>query len=361
MAMKTRDAAARSRRKWGLILGLATMIALDAGTAPAPANEQSSGPRYSIAVVEGESTLPEDQITHTSAIVHPKASLVLSIVRGGTVVARDSGEEGVWLSQVPQIGDVLTLESPAGKTVGSVVYDGLPSLDPAVCAGSTDFSGQRSAGEEVQGGYYTLVLHEPYGVRQTAEGKAQVTLLSGTSFGGSFLAPLQLGQTVWASEQLQTPLEGGATFTYESENDRPVGACPQPPAPPPPPPPPALQGSIFSLAKLTLGRLLHTGLRDRVTINQPGTISQELFQAHGKLPAFASKRHHRRSPAAILIARGTVTAGAAGTVEVTLRLTAKGRRLLRHARSLRAVLLTTLRNAAGSKIALERRIVTFHR
>ena len=100
---------------------------------------------YSISIVEGESTLPEDSIVHTGGEVQPKAPVALSIVRSGTVIAKATGTESVWLSQVPEIGDDVTLESPVGTVVGSVVYDGLPSIAPEVCAGSTDFSGQRSA------------------------------------------------------------------------------------------------------------------------------------------------------------------------------------------------------------------------
>ena len=47
---------------------------------------------------------------------------------------------------------------PGGTIVGSVVYDGLPSIDPTVCAGSTNFSGQRSAGQTVEGSYFSMWL-----------------------------------------------------------------------------------------------------------------------------------------------------------------------------------------------------------
>ncbi len=73
-------------------------------------------------------------------------------------------EVGVWLgNQVPQVGDPVYLESPIGHIVGSEVYDGLPSMDPTVCAGSTNFSGQRSSPEDViKGSYETLVVHPSY-------------------------------------------------------------------------------------------------------------------------------------------------------------------------------------------------------
>jgi hypothetical protein len=342
--------------------------ALAPAAAPALANSGHEGPEYSLSIVEGESTQPEYAIVHTSAHVHPSASLAVSIVRAGIVVARDTGNEGVWLSQVPQVGDVVTMESPIGSVVGSVVYDGLPSIDPTVCAGSVNFSGQRSAGQIVEGGFYSLVLlTDPYGhssLHQTSSGQAQVTVLSGPSYSGAFLAPLAGGQTVWAAESLQTPLAGNATFTYSSENDRPVGACPLPPAPPaPPPPPPALVGGFAKLLHTTLHRLLASGWLNRVTINQPGTIVEDLFQQGGAMPAFASaakSSRHRHRPPAVLLARGSATAGAAGTVSVVLHPTPQGRRALRHARRVKAVLLTTLRSAGGATLTLERRPVTLH-
>jgi hypothetical protein len=359
----------RSARSACLTLLLA-LGALAAPAASALANSGHPAPEYSLSIVEGESTQPEYSIAHTSAHVQPSASVGVSIVRGGIVIARDTDNEGVWLSQVPQVGDVVTMESPIGVVVGSVVYDGLPSIDPTVCAGSTNFSGQRSAGQTVEGGYYSLTLHtDPYGhssLHQTSSGQAQVTVLSGPSYSGAFLAPLAGGQTVWATESLQTPLNGGATFTYSSENDRPVGACPVPPAPPAPPPPPALVGALAKfLHTVTLHRLLTLGLLNQVTINQPGTVIEDLYQQGGSMPAFAataSKRsHHKRTPPAVLLARGSTKAGAAGTVSVLLHVTAQGRRKLRHAKHVKAVLVTTLRSTAGATLTLERRSVTLHR
>jgi hypothetical protein len=339
--------------------------------APAAANSHSSqAPEYSLSIVEGESTLPEYQILSTSGSVHPAAPIAITIVRGGIVVALASGSEGAWLSQVPQPGDVVNLESPAHNIVGSVVYDGLPSIDPTVCAGSTNFSGQRTGADPVEGGYYSLELHtDHYGntsLRRTSSGQAQVTVLSGSVYAGSFLAPLAIGQTVWASESLQTPLAGGATFTYSSENERPVGACPAPPAPPaPPPPPPALFGALAKLVRVTIHRLLVTGWVTQVTINQPGTVTEDLYQQGGTLPAVAAtakhKRHPRKKPAALLLARGSTSAKSAGTVSVVLHVTSQGRRKLKHLSSLKAVLITTLHSSSGVKLTLERRSVSLRR
>jgi hypothetical protein len=342
--------------------------ALAAAMLAAPAVAGATAPEYSLSIVEGANTQPEDPIQHVSGYVHPKAEVVVSIAHSGLVVEQDKGDGGTWLSQVPQVGDVVTLESPVGVVRGAVVYDGLPSLDPTVCAGSANFSGQRSEGETIEGGYYTVVPHRSYFARRDG-GLAQVQILSGSSFQGAFLTPLVGGETVFAAESLISPLTGGATFTYSSENDRPVGACPVPPPPPPPPPPVALVGSIAKLARVSIQRLLHSGWSDQVTINQPGTIVEDLYQQGGTLPAFAAtskhassgrKRHHHKPPA-VLLARGTATAKVAGTVTVTMHVTSTGRRLLRHAHSARAVLIATLHANSGAKLTLERRSLTLHR
>ena len=368
---RARSGASRPRPRPGrprssACLAFAALIAC--GVLAAPASAKTSPPLYVLRVTEGETTLPEFQIVQTSASAEPSASVVVSIARNGTVIARSSGNGYTGTSQVPQVGDVLTMESPAGTPVGAVVYDGLPSMDPTVCAGSANFSGQNSPGETVKGSFVTLTPRvERYGtsVQESNFGRAQVTILSGSTFGGSFLAPLAIGQTVTATESLETPLAGGAVFKYISENSRPVGACPVVVAPAPPPPPPlALQGTILKFLRTTIHHLLAHGWRNRVTINQPGTVTQDLYLKGGKLPAFAATStggHHHRTPPALLLARGSTTAGHAGTVSVLLKPTAKGRRRLKSATNVTVVLVTTLRSRSGTKLNLTRHTVTLHR
>jgi hypothetical protein len=345
------------------------MAALASCTLAAPAPARSSGPPvYTLTISEGETTLPEDPIESTSGSVHGEGQVQVSIVRGGTVVARSHPGSSTWMSQVPQVGDTVNLELSDGTVVGSILYDGLPTMAPTVCAGSTNFSGQNSPGETVKGEAAALVVQiEKYGssVKEVNPQRAQVTILSGTTFGGSFLAPLEAGQTVTAIESLETPLASGSVFDYSSENSRPVGACPPViVAPAPPPPPPALQGTLLKLAHVTLLSLLKSGLRDLVTINQPGTVTQDLYLEGGTLPAFAAASkggHHRKPAPALLLARGAVVASSAGTVTVSLKLTAKGRRKLKSAKSVKAVLVTTLRTSSGSSLSLARRTVSLHR
>jgi hypothetical protein len=358
----------------------AVLLAVGAGVVlpgAAAAWSEPKAPVYSISVVEGETTDPAHSILSTSGSVfipHDRELQVkLRITEpDGLTVAENTNEGegpevGVWLgNQVPQVGDPVYLESPVGHVVGSEVYDGLPSMDPTVCAGSTNFSGQRSSPEDVvKGSYETLVVHPSY-VAHRFGGEAQVPTQSGTSYAGSFLKPLEIGETVSAVESVEKPLEGGAMFTYTSETQRPVGACPVPPAPPPPPPPPALQGSIFKLVGTTIAKLLKSGWTDKVTINQPGTVTQDLYQLGGAVPASAASAHkrghgHRREPPALLLARGSASAAAAGTVTVRLRVTAKGRHALTHSHRMRAELVTTLKTNSGVKLNLQARTVTLDR
>jgi hypothetical protein len=352
----------------------AVLLALGVGAAApgvAAAWEEPKVPEYFITVVEGETTHPEESILSTSGSVRiPHAKVVqvrLRIEHDGLTVAENTEEgkgyeEGDWLSQVPQVGDVVYLESPVGHIVASDVYDGLPSMDPTVCAGSTNFSGQRSENEEVEGSFITVVPHSSYTAHRLG-GEAQIASLSGSSFAGDFLKPLALGETVRAREHLKTSLAGGETYTYTSETQRPVGACPLPPAPPPPPPPPALQGSIFKLVGTTIKKLLKSGWTDQVTINQPGTVIQDLYQVGGAVPATASahKKGHRHKPPALLLARGSATAAAAGTVTVRLRVTGKGKHALSHSHKMRAELVTTLKASSGAKLNIQTRTVTLDR
>lgn len=339
----------------------ALLVAASPATATAP-----KGPHYELTVSEGESTLPEYEpnVAYTSGHVDHHAELAVSIVRGGVTVYRDVGEEYAGFPQVPQVGDVVTLESPVGTLIGSQVYDGLPSIDPTVCAGSVNFSGTNSPGFVVEGFFENNVLVHPYHhsieVHRSAFGEAQVKTLSGTTYGGAFLAPLALGMDVIARESLKTPLAGEATYTYTSESERPVGACPVPPAPYVPPAPPALSGGLARVLHISIRALLKTGARDSVRINQPGTVIQDLYLKGGSIPAFASRAKHHKAPPVLLLARGSTVAKAAGTVKVSLHVTRRGRSRLRSAHKVTVVLVTTLRSAGGARLSLPRRTLTLH-
>jgi hypothetical protein len=356
-----------SRPAWLLALLVMAACLLPAGSALA----QPAHPEYFLSVIEGETTRPEEPIVVAVAGVRHAHQVSLSITRAGAVIERATDSETAYLHQVPQVGDVVTVEGQPGQVVGAIAYDGLPSIDPTVCAGSTSFSGQRSAGQTVEGGYYSFGSHtDPYGHTswfKTNSGQAQVTVLAGSAFGGNFLTPLAVGQTVWASESLQTSLSTGATFTYSSETDRPVGACPAPVVPIAAPAPPALSGTVLKLVATTIRKLLKSGWSDQVTINQPGTVIQGLYLQGGTLPAFASSakakkaKPHKRKPAAVLLARGSTVASAGGQVTVRIRLTSSGRKRLKHATRVKAVLVTTLISRSGAKLSLGHRTISLHR
>lgn len=330
----------------------------------------TSTPRYSLSVVEGETTQSEYENVRTSGGVSnfkgSEPEISIAIVRGGVEIVRASGKGGAGTSQIPKVGDVVTLESPRGTPIGSEVYDGLPTIDPTVCAGSENFSGQRTPGEEVQGGYFSfkLVHPDPYHsyLERAGFGHPQVTTLTGGTYGGSFLTPLAIAETVYATESIETPLPNSAVFEYSSETERPVGACPVPPTPPPTPVPPALQGTILKFIHTTIHKLLKLGLSDVVGINQPGTVTQDLYLQGGSLPALASSKskHHHKPPPALLLARGVGTAKAPGDVTVHLKLTKRGRGKLKTASNVKAVLVTTLRTG-GRALSLPRRTVSLHR
>ena len=368
-----RPRSALIRRASAPALALPLALLLLGGSAPAASATSSHGPKYSLRIVEGETNFPEyEPIAFTGASVQPSGQVAVTIIRNGTRVYRDEDEHGsAGLGQAPEVGDTVTLEAPVGTLIASVVYDGLPSADATVCAGSTNFSGANSPGDIVEGTYVAKTpKFDPYGhfaeLQRTAFGEAQVKTLSGVAFGGSFLVPLALGETVTAIESLKTPLAGEATYTYTSENERPVGACPLPPPVFSPPPPPILQGSIAKFLKASIRSFLRLGALDQVTINQPGTVTQELFLKGGVLPAFAAlanskSKAHSKPPAALLLAKGVSTAKAAGKVDVLLHLTARGRHRLKSSKSVKAVLITTLRSSSGASINLARRTITLHR
>jgi hypothetical protein len=358
----------RSRALLSFGAVLSALVWVCAGASPAAAWSDSHGTQYTLEVSEGETTLPEyESVAHTVAKVEPRASVAVAIVRNGTTVYKETGDSGyASVPQVPQPGDTVVLESPIGHVIGSNVYDGMPTIDPSTCVGSTTFEGENTSGFTVEGSYitYTLVSAKHHDIKTSGFGQAQVKTLTGTSFGGSFLAPIASGATVNVKESLKTPLAGEATYTYISERTEPANkTCPTPPPPPPPPPlVTPLAGALVSLGHSKIHIVLKSGYRDHVRINQAGTITQDLYLRGGKLPAAAATAHeHHKAPPALLLARGTATAGGPGTFGVVLKLTAAGRRRLEHSGHVSAILLTTLRTKNGQLATLSPKSLTLHR
>jgi hypothetical protein len=88
-------------------------------------------------------------------------------------------------------------------------------------------------------------------------------------------------------------------------------------------------------------------------------VTQDLFMRGGTLPAHASSRRHK-APAAVLLARGSASSKVAGDVTVVLHSTRAGRSKLKGAHTIHAVLVTTLKSAAGAVLTLEHRSITLH-
>jgi hypothetical protein len=103
--------------------------------------------------------------------------------------------------------------------------------------------------------------------------------------------------------------------------------------------------------------LLRGTFSDSVLLTGPGSVSENLFEDNGVLPATAARvsagRHtrakHRR--AAALLARGTASTARAGTVTVTLRPTAGAKKTLKRTHhSLRVVLVTSVKDASTGQV-----------
>ena len=93
MISPTAVPARAARRRLGRTTGLCATIALVAGLLAVPAVASAkSPPHYSLSIVEGESTLPESRSRTPAGNVSGNAEVVVSIIRGGTVVAQVRGK-----------------------------------------------------------------------------------------------------------------------------------------------------------------------------------------------------------------------------------------------------------------------------
>ena len=300
-----------------------------------------------------------------STVGFPQINLV--ILRGGAVVASQTGTGFVYLGAAPATGDTVQLQSPPGTAFESLVYDGTPTVDASTCIGSRTVSGQRRGSAQVSAAAYVPNPASSFGSYQDA----QITTLSGSSYAGVFARPLASGDYLFVDESETVPT-GYGSFSYYSSFERAVGACPPPPTPPPPPAAPVAgppKGSI-TIPKARLREFLKKGLPLTVTIDQAGKVSVNMFLADGMLPATASsvpdadsakRKRKKKTRNATLIGRGNATATAAGKVKVVVRPTKKAKRKLRHKRRIKAVFLTTLSNTAGKASNLPAKRVSLKR
>lgn len=137
-------------------------------------------------------------------------------------------------------------------------------------------------------------------------------------------------------------------------------ACPPglpPPPPPPPPPPTAAQIAAVLGEELVpsgkaarIGALLkHRGYARTVRALEAGKLAIGWYE----LPRGA--RLARRRPKPLLVASGTATFTAAGSERITIRLTARGRRLLRHVHRLSLVAKGDFTPAGTPKVTVLKR------
>jgi len=140
-------------------------------------------------------------------------------------------------------------------------------------------------------------------------------------------------------------------------------APPKPPASPAaslplPPPAPPFQGTLSAVSlRLGIRDLLRGAFSDSVTLTGSGSVTQDLFAEGGVLPATATRvsaaghKKSKRLQSALLLAKGSARTTAAGTVKVTLRPTTAGKKALKTThRSLRAVLITSVKDSRTGRV-----------
>jgi hypothetical protein len=315
--------------------------------------------------------------TPQSSVVaqHDGVPATIEVLRDGAAVPDGPGFD-------LQVGDVIrVLDASSGALLATTTFDGNPALSPTTCIGSTTFAGTRTAGAnvvDVSAFKRTAVPPD----EDVITGQVQSQTASAIS--GTFPRAIPAGHTVSATELLT--LSGTVTLIQVVE--RRVADCPVPGGgapPPPPPPPPAgtgtgagtgadpgigtAPGTAFGTipgtdttrptGKLTVpaflsrsGLISARGLALKATIGEPGTIRVSVYVDNGaKLPtlkAGAAAAKAKPVPKLIRIAYGQKTVKA-GALNVTIRTTGVTRPLVKSRKRIRAVIVTTLTDAAGNK------------
>ena len=362
-------------RIW-LSLGAAVSVLALAGVGAPAASAWSDihGKVFVLEVVEGENTVPEfGSVAKTVARTEgsdPQPQVAVSIVKNGITVYKEEGQGWASVPQVPQAGETVVLESPVGHVVGSAVYDGMPTIDPSTCVGSTTFEGENTSGFTVEGSYVIDSLVTPYKksteLAQSGFQQAQVKSLTGTSFGGSFLRPIPAGATVTAEESLKTPLGGEANLPVRqrTRRNRPTDLSLGPSAPaaaatardaaagraggaPARDDPPGPQGGVARPREHQPGRHGHPGsVSPRWQAPRGGRLLAQAPQDASGAAAGAWHRPGRRDGNG---ARGA-EAHARGTAQAEVR-----------ASVIDAILVTTLRTSNGQIDTLSPHAVTLKR
>ena len=159
------------------------------------------GPRYILGVVEGETTLPEyDQVATTYGKVEPsRRSPFRSFATARPSTETSGAKDGHGYRRSHKSAKPSRSNPRSGTLIGSYRLR-RPALDRSHRVRRLDELLGRELARETRSKAPTatyVLKSKPYGqheVRSEGYGEAQVKTLSGTTFGGSFLAPLVLGR-----------------------------------------------------------------------------------------------------------------------------------------------------------------------
>jgi hypothetical protein len=332
-------------QRWAMRGRLAATVAVTAvaaGAAPAAALAYSTGFRF---------TQDEDGTANISAEVAPSGPPTahhLELVRGGVVIATSPAGPPSSFASLDAAnllaGDIARFyDDGAVRAIAS--YDGLPAISADACAGRTAFSGTRSSDQVlVKAGAFTP--NSGYGVDNRA------IFTSGNPFTVTLTRPLAVRDVAFAVTQ---GLQSSGDVGVESQRYVNVGACP--PAPVPPVQPggsSAAPTDAQVLAKLkTALAAAARRLKAQTTAKLARRRSIALpfaFSEPGTVKLTISAPSTKKNAKAVTVGSGAKTAATAGTIPVTVRLTAAGRKLLKRARKLTLTLKGTFAPArAGAK------------
>ncbi|MBJ7331653.1 MAG: hypothetical protein JHC95_17290 [Solirubrobacteraceae bacterium] len=341
-----------SRRRLAVTLALGAA----AGAVCAPAANATTGLQLSTFPAGQFSYLPADATGGFGGASDSRDATGENVrtvqLRGGVEIAAQTRTSQTGGSVSVKSGDVFNvLDTTTGDTILSYTYDGRPSLDATTCVGQTAFSGQRTGDSEIW-------LQETGSLSEYMKGTYQNGKLgtSGTgTFSGQFPRALTAGRFLLMVQTLRVTDTTGANAWIEIYSSSAVAACPVPPvdAPKPTPAPDTTKPTVGKAVlpkgnALKLANFLIKGFSTTVTINEPGTVTQQLFLNNGaKLTAkTAAKSKKKAKP--VLLAKGSTVSKVAGKVKVKIKATKAGKKAIKGKRTVKAILVTTVKDLAGN-------------
>jgi hypothetical protein len=270
----------------------------------------------------------------------------ISLQRAGAVIAANSGTDGAYVDVNPQPGDILTV-SVNNQPVLNRTYDGRPSLDASVCGTTTSFTGLRLATSTID----RVGANQPDPAQPDGDPLAYTEGTAANSgddtYGGTFDKAVGPDWVAWASS---TDVAGDVT--YNSAVTRTIGDCAPVPAVAPAPVVAPAPDTTAPTGRLMAGLPFRGGIAalldghavSTTMVGEAGvTVTQALYLNDGaKLPARAAAT---RKPT--LLASGRAVSKRAGAVRLKLHATKKVA-TLRHKRTVRVAIVTTLRDRAGN-------------